>query len=84
MAALLTLAAVLAEALAEVSARITYAAIAAALVFAAGQLAGGAPPAQTVNQIGWAALALACARLAFILARNLLADVGDQAEAVTA
>ncbi len=82
-ASVLAVLAVLADAGADLSARVTYAAIAAAVVYAAGQLAGGAPAAQTINTLGWVALTLAVARLAFTLARTLLADGGDQAEAVT-
>ncbi len=81
---LLALLATLCAALAEVANRLTYASLAAALVFAGGRLASGAPPAETINAVGWIALALVVARLAFGAAHNLLADVGGQAEAVTA
>lgn len=77
MAALLSLLAVLAKALGDLAARLTYAALAGALVFAGGQLAGGAPPAQTINAVGWVALALVVARLAFGTAHHLLADAAD-------
>lgn len=84
MTSLLAVLVVVADALGEVAARVTYGAIGASVVFVAGQLAGGAPPAETVNTVGWVALALACARLAFTVARTMLADVGGRSGAVTA
>ena len=82
--AFIALLAALSAALAEVTSRVALAAVAAALVYAAGQLAGGAPAGEIVTTFGWIALSLTTARLAFTAAVHLLADVGDQAEAVTA